>query len=333
MSHGGAAHNPMDEQALWAAIRNRTQAISFEPYQTYMRDAIPPDEASAAGAAYQTLKGRTEAFLILQSGGDRARLSDMNRPLLIELIWSYWMEEGMLVQTMDAVGQRFQNTRGPAGHDPLTNLEIDPLRPLNNLLWGYVQDEPNRLSIRRRAHEYSHQYGLTLSGAATPGTQPKDRRSKFLEAFHNLLYQTLAGEASPPLNSLREVHAVLAQGAHNQFGDLPWTARVEMLVTQSILSRPEIYDFLGVRGIDARREPWERTVDVMKTLQGWSDVPVSHFRDLAVNSEQLLLSIRYGDWITGTEDSVRKWASYFRPEIQGYVHAYRAVTGVDLTSR
>ena len=42
----------------------------------------------------------------------------------------------MLVQTMNAMSWRFQNRRGAKDHDPLAMLEIDPLRPLNNLLWG-----------------------------------------------------------------------------------------------------------------------------------------------------------------------------------------------------
>ncbi len=60
---------------------------------------------------------------------------------------------------------------------------------------------------------------------------------------------------------------------------------------------------------------------------------VRHFRDLAVYGEQLLLSIRYGDWIdVNDEDSAKNWARYFRAEIQGYLHSYRAVTGIDLTN-
>ena len=50
-------------------------------------------------------------------------------PSMLELIWSYWHEEGMLVQTMNAICMRFQNRRGPSERDPLANLEIDPLRP------------------------------------------------------------------------------------------------------------------------------------------------------------------------------------------------------------
>ena len=74
-------------------------------------------------------------------------------------------------------------------------------------------------------------------------------------------------------------------------------------------------------------------VDTMKSLQGWSDVTVTHFRDLGVYGEQILLSVRYGDWIDiNDEESAKNWARYWRPEIQGYLHAYRAVTGVDLTN-
>jgi hypothetical protein len=285
------------------------------------------------------------AFPEMQKGwGGRLISAKINEPCLIELIWSYWMEEGMLVQTMNAVSRRFQNVRGTGDRDPLANMEIDPLRAMNNLLWGYVQDEFNRLTVRRRAYEYVHHYGLTLFGKAASDLNAADRRSKFLEAFHNLLYQasiffkedfqtTVIADGFQLLNSLKEVHLVLAQGAQNQFGDMPWTARVEMLLMQYMLARREIRDFLQSRAMVPYKEPWEAQVDTMKTLQGWTDTTVSHFRDLAVYGEQILLSIRYGDWINvNNEDSAKNWARYFRPEIQGYLHAYRAATGIDLTN-
>lgn len=285
------------------------------------------------------------AFPELEKGwGGRLISARINEPCLIELIWSYWMEEGMLVQTMNAVCRRFQNVRGGGDRDPLASMEIDPLRPLNNLLWGYVQDEFNRLTVRRRAYEYVHHYGLTLFGKAASDLSAADRRSKFLEAFHNLLYQasiffkedfqtTVIADGFQLLNSLKEVHLILAQGAQNQFGDLPWTARVEMLLMQYMLARREIRDFLQSRAMVPYKESWEAQVDTMKTLQGWTDTTVSHFRDLAVYGEQILLSIRYGDWINvNNEDSAKNWARYFRPEIQGYIHAYRAATSIDLTN-
>jgi hypothetical protein len=81
------------------------------------------------------------------------------------------------------------------------------------------------------------------------------------------------------------------------------------------------------------QEGWMGQVDTMKKLQGWSDVTVTHFRDLGVFGEQLLLSVRYGDWI-GVNDPAQaaNWARYWRPEVQSYIHAYRAATGVDLTT-
>ena len=53
-------------------------------------------------------------------------MSPLNVPCLIELIWSYWLEEGMLVETMNEVIRRFQNIQGPADRDPLFHLNTDP---------------------------------------------------------------------------------------------------------------------------------------------------------------------------------------------------------------
>jgi len=265
------------------------------------------------------------------------------QPCLLELIWSYWQEEGYLVQTMNAITRRFQNVQSGI-HDPLAMLEIDPLRPLNNLLWGYLQDEQHRLGIKRRAYEYDHHYGFTLHGKAVPELRPADSRSKFLEAFHNLLTlctaffrkddnTTVIADGFPILNALKEVHLLLSQGAHNQFGDLPSTDRQQKLIQQWLLARPELREFLPTRIMVAYPERWMDRVDAMKALMGWSDTPVLHFHNLGVFGEQILLTIRYGAWGT-VNDPVRaaNWARFWRAEIQGYTHAYRSVTGVDLTS-
>lgn len=268
----------------------------------------------------------------------------LTNPCMLELIWSYWHEEGMLVQTINAIARRFQNVRSPQGRDPLANLEIDPLRPLNNILWGYIQDEQHRLSLMRRNAEYDHHYGLRLEGKAVRNLPVADSRSKFLEAFHHLLHvctvffrqdddTTVKADAFPVLNALKEVHLVLSQGAHNQFGDLPSTARVEMLMQEWLLARPEFREFLPTRIMVAYPEPWMDRVDAMKKLQGWTDTSVLHFRNLGVFGEQLLLSIRWGHWSAVYEPiQAFNWARFFRPQIQGYIHAYRAATGVDLTA-
>ncbi|MFM9438251.1 hypothetical protein ACFDR9_005354 [Janthinobacterium sp. CG_23.3] len=265
-------------------------------------------------------------------------------PCLLELIWSYWHEEGMLVQTMNAITQRFQNLRAPGpSNDPLANTEIDMLRPLNNLLWGYTQDEQHRLTVVRRNYEYDHHYGVRLDGKAVRNFRPADSRSKFLEAFHHLLrlltsfYRqdddtTVKADAFPVLNALKEVHLILSQGAHNQFGDLPSTARIEMLMQQWLLARPEFREFLPTRVMVAYPEPWMDRVDAMKKLQGWTDTSVMHFRSLAMFGEQLLLSVRYGNWSDIYEPTQAfNWARFWRPQVQGYIHGYRAATGVDLS--
>jgi hypothetical protein len=268
----------------------------------------------------------------------------LTSPSLIELIWSYWLEEGMLVQTMNAIARRFQNRRG-SPNDPLGELEFDPLRPLNNLIWGFIQDEHNRLTVPRRAHEYQHHYGLSLIGTTVSDVNPADSRSKFIEAFHNLLScaarffkedsdTTVIADGFPLLNALKEVHLILAEGAHNQFGDLTWTARAEMLTIQWMLARPEMREFLRGRYMVPYQEEWMGAVDSMKKLQGWTDTTITHFYELAVTGERILLSVRYGDWsdIENIEDQAKNWARSWKPEIQRYIHGYRTATGVDLAA-
>ncbi|WP_053620024.1 hypothetical protein [Nocardiopsis sp. NRRL B-16309] len=270
--------------------------------------------------------------------------SRVSPPCLLELIWSYWQEQGMLVQTMQSVSLRFQNREVGPGH-PLAHLEIDPLRPLNNLIWGYIQDEPRRLSVLRRTYEYDHQYGLRLRGKAVPALNPADSRRRFLEAFHDLLHlatiffkedddTNYRADGFPILNALKELHLILAQGAHNQFGDLPWQARQEMLIMQWLLARPEMRDFLGGRAMVPYAEPWMGRVETMAALRGWHPAAgVTHFRDLAVFGEQILLSARQDDWVGASDvERASNWARFWRPEIQGYIHAYRAATGVDLSA-
>ncbi|NRR31195.1 8-amino-7-oxononanoate synthase [Oxalobacteraceae bacterium] len=267
----------------------------------------------------------------------------LSNPCLLELIWSYWHEEGMLVQSMNAITQRFQNVRAPGISEALANSEIDMLRPLNNLIWGYTQDEQHRLTVVRRNYEYDHHYGVRLDGKAVQNFRPADSRSKFLEAFHHLLrlctsfYRqdddtTVKADAFPVLNALKEVHLILSQGAHNQFGDLPSTARIEMMMQQWLLARPEFREFLPTRLMVAYPEPWMDRVDAMKKLQNWTDTSVVHFRSLATFGEQILLSVRYGAWSDIYEPTPAfNWARFWRPQVQGYIHAYRAATGVDLS--
>jgi hypothetical protein len=302
------------------------------------------------------LAARPYLQIVLQNNPDlmdAARLDDvcdrLRYPVLIELIWSYWHEESMLVQTMHALKERFQNRTRAVGRDPLAQLEMDPLRPLNNILWGYIQDEQHRIGVRQRAYEYLHHYGISLEGKAIGNLRPADTRKRFLQAFHTLLYQCVqyyrqaddtmvVANANNVLWALRDLHLLLAEGAHNQYGDLPWNARLEMLMEQWILSRPEIQDFLRARRMVPYPEAWMGAVDSMKTLQGWSGTNVIHFRDLGTFGERILLSVReggvaqQGGWSVVVDPAeAAAFALIWRPEIEGYINAYRAVTGVDLT--
>jgi len=269
----------------------------------------------------------------------------LNTPVFLELIWSYWHEEGMLAQTMNAICLRFQNKSNSSSINKLAHLATSPLKSLSNLIWGYIQDEPNRLTVNRRAFEYMQHYGLPLLGKAINKLDVVESRSKFLEALHNLLNRcalfykevddtTIYADAFPVLKALAEVHLVLAEGANNQYGDLPWAARADMMLQQLIIARPEMREFLTVRTMVPYEEQWMGHVDTMKRLQNWSDVTITHFHNLAVWGEQILLSIRHGDWNDSDVDPAQaaNWAKFWRTQIQGYIHAYRAVTGVDLTT-
>jgi hypothetical protein len=300
-----------------------------------------------------TIRQRLREFQIKDNVHDKSSkgncfgplLSRLGRPSLIELIWNYWHEEAMVTQTIKIIALQFQNRRLPAGYTPISQFQVDALRPLSNLVWGWVQGEADRLSVARRAHEYHHQYGLSLIGRATRDVQPSDDRSRFIAAFHELLHKaTLFYELAddimhhadgfPVLNAVRELHQVLAEGAHNQFTDLTVAARGEALMEMWILARPEMREFFGRRIAVPYPEDWMDRVDTMKNVQLWSDSSVTHFHDLAVHGERLLLSVRYGGWMNENRPEVgASWALHWRPEVQRYIHAYQAVTGVNLTAR
>jgi hypothetical protein len=59
-----------------------------------------------------------------------------------------------------------------------------------------------------------------------------------------------------------------------------------------------------------------------------------HYYDLANAGEQILLSIRFGDWNMSMYDTddAGNWALAFRHLISTYTNAYRNVTMVDLST-
>jgi hypothetical protein len=313
------------------------------------RPRVDDDPGRAAGRGNGNGNGHHDG------GGDGERLGHHHRnkvvtqfPLpnvpFVELLWAYWMDECGLAQTMNLVLARFQNRRIGGGRDVLSRFNANPLLPIANLLWGFAEAEEGRLTVRRRAAEYRNMYGLPLQGRAVPPESAWiDNRGQFLSAFHNLLNatyrfykerddKTVDADAFPLLSSLQELHLVLAYGAHNQFPAIALRTRREFLTMQWILAQPEMREFLGGPTMVPQEEQWMDRVDTMKELQGWSPTSVTHFLDLAVCGEQILLTVRHGRWneSTRTRDDAANWAITWRNEIQRYVHAYRAVTGVDL---
>jgi hypothetical protein len=269
-----------------------------------------------------------------------------DRPFLpcVELIWNYFEEEAGLVQTLNVILARFQNRRVSPHHDPLGRFDVTPLLPLRNLLWGWAEDEARRTTVRRRVAEYAYEYGIVLVGRAVPPSSTfVESRASFLESFHQVIHQahlfykerddlTVNADPFPLYQAIRDCHLSLSYGTHNQYGEMAVAARAEFLVMQFLLRQPQMRDFLGGRPMTPYPEPWMDRVDTMRSIQGWGDASVMHFHDLATISERLVLTLRLGGWsdVNVGANEAGAWADAFRPDIQRYAAAYRAVTGVDL---
>lgn len=263
----------------------------------------------------------------------------------LELIWTYWWEQAMVYQATSAINLRFQNMPGLHEVEPLMRFDTSPLRPLSNLMWGFIQDEQHRTSLHRRVFEYQHAYNLFLIGRAVPRQMGVDNRSMFLESFHNMLTQaslfykdfddkTRQADAFPLLTSLRDVHLLLAEGNQNAYQNMTYTTRVEVLTMQYLLGKSEMRLFLGGKPMVAYPQNFMGCLETMKSLQGWDPASVLHYHDLATCGERILLCLRYGDWTTSNFNinDAGNFAVTMRDDISRYVNAYRAVTGVDLSA-
>ena len=148
----------------------------------------------------------------------------------------------MLVQTLNHILARFQNRRIAPARDPLARFDLNPLLPLRNLLWGFVEDEHGRLTVRRRAAEYEYEYGLPLIGRAVPPPAhaggaaravPRGvphaaaRGARLLQGARR---QTVDADAFPLLSSLREVPPGARPGRAQPVRRDAVAARAEMLV-------------------------------------------------------------------------------------------------------
>jgi hypothetical protein len=106
-----------------------------------------------------------------------------------------------------------------------------------------------------------------------------------------------------------------------------------MMMQQLILARPEMREFFSSRPGVVYPEPWMERIESAKTLLGLEGPNVLHMHYLATMGERLLLSIRFHPWSSTVDAGVAaNWARAFRSDVQGYIHSYRAATGVDLSA-
>ena len=108
---------------------------------------------------------------------------------LIELIWSYWHEEGMLAQTLNAISRRFQNMRSPGDRDPAgasrDRSAAAAQQPALGLYPGRAEPadgQAARLRIRSSLRPDDLRQG---SAAAAAGGQPLEVPG----GFHHLLHR------------------------------------------------------------------------------------------------------------------------------------------------
>ena len=107
----------------------------------------------------------------------------------VELIWNYWLEEGMLVQTLE-------RDRGPVPEPPPAGARsrspASTSRRCSRCATGCGVTSRTRCTgstVRRRAAEYEYEYGLSLVGRAVPRPDNVvERRSGFVETFHQVLF-------------------------------------------------------------------------------------------------------------------------------------------------
>jgi hypothetical protein len=188
------------------------------------------------------------------------------------------------------------------------------------------------------------QYGIRPTGDGFARRQPVDTRSRFLQSFHTVLntcvrfYRQLDDrfvndDPRPLLSALKQLHMVLAEGAHNQYSVLTIQSRIEMLVIQRILAQDEFRQFLGGRLMVPYPEPWMDRVDSMRQIMQWGDVSITDFNNLARTGEWILLTVRHGPFNPRANDPIpaRDWAVALRDDIAQYILSYQAVTGVDLS--
>ncbi len=249
----------------------------------------------------------------------------------------------MLVQTANAIALRFQNI-ARNGTRSARRVRARRAAAAERLHLGL---HPGRaepaVGPAPRSTSTTTSTAWTWSGRASR-VRPADSRSKFLQAFHDLLRLTdqFYREASDTHGDARSVPAPdRAQGPpHDSRGgcaqSVPRSAvdRAQRDARSAVAARAIRDARLPARpagdavprSLDGRRRRHEASAGLDR-----HERPALQ-RSRASSASASCLSIRHVRWDAITDPvAAQDWALSWRPEVQGYIHAYRMATGVTLS--
>ena len=321
-----------DYGGLWAAYLERVNGSQTLPYLNLIRrklqeaDLIPNKQRQQTEIAYGILKDK------------------LVRPSFLELIWSYWHEQGMLVQTLNEYRRALPESPWPRAARPPCGARHRPAAAVEQPALGLYPGRaapsvrrPARLRVRPplRAHALREGRPPDPRGrqpVAIPGgvPQPPTPDGRLLQGGRR--HDDQGRPVPGPQRAQRGAPA--AHGGAVQPVRRPAVDRPPGDADAAVAARaPGVPIVPADRVMVAYPEPWMDRVDSMKKMQGWTEVSVRHFRDLGVTGEPILLSIRFGNWsVTIDPNQAGNWARFWRQEIQWYIESYHTVTGIDLSS-
>lgn len=264
---------------------------------------------------------------------------------LVEPIWSFWMDAAHLARATTLLAARQIGTP-MRGSRSIPKVPLPP--QLIELLTTWFNDHHDGARASAREANYRAHYGLHLPGARNGHGM---RSSRLLDAFHAVLLEAIghketmrasdASDLTLPLQ-LRRLHALLSGTAsrivegvdpsqlYTRLGESLSLGRADLLVAQSLLATPEVSAALRGYVLVAYPERWMPSLDQLRTLTRTIDSLSLFYHDLAVTSEALLLSIRFGNWIQSSPAAATQWATFWQDDIARYLVAYQEVTSIAL---
>jgi hypothetical protein len=266
-------------------------------------------------------------------------------PSHLEPIWSFWMDAANLarVTTLFAARQIGAPLRGSRA---IPKIDLPP--QLIEQLTTWFNDHRDGARASAREANYLAHYGLRLPGTRKGAGMPM---SRFLDAFHAVLLEAMGHKESMRasdssgltlLLQLRRLHLLMSASAskivegvdtsqiYARLGQSLSLGRADLLVAQSILASPEVSAGLGGYVLVVYPEPWMPALDQLRSLTRTIDALSIFYRDLAITSEALLLSLRFGDWVHASSADALAWATFWRDDVARYLVAYEEVTSVQL---